>query len=150
MSNLQEGLTLLEQVCGNNKDNAISLATISLNTDINGFSIPYVRDVSSYYSNGYFYVTTHALSNKIIQIKENHNVAFGVHFEGLSGNGIAENLGCVLEPKNSELRSKLREVFEPWYDHANNEQDQNYVILAIKVTRLRVFRDEGKTDKEFK
>lgn len=52
-------LELLEEVCGN-KDNAISLATIRLTNGNNGLVNPAVRDVSAYYEDGIFYVTTHA------------------------------------------------------------------------------------------
>jgi len=31
--------------------------------------------------------------------------------------------------------NKLRTAFAPWYDSANNEQDENCCILAIQLTR---------------
>ena len=52
-----------------------------------------------------------AKSNKMQQIAQNKEVAFTVCFEGISGNGIGENLGWVLDPKNAELRAKLRKAF---------------------------------------
>jgi len=48
-----------------------------------------------------------------------------------------------LEPQNAALRTKLREVFADWYDDANNEQDENCVILAIRITSATIFRDHG-------
>jgi hypothetical protein len=63
--------------------------------------------------------------------------------EGISGHGIGENLGWVLDPKNAELRAKLRHAFADWYDHANNEHDEHCVILAIRITRGTIFRDHG-------
>lgn len=149
MKNDKTGLDFLNEVCGEGKDNAISLATIALSKDENGNSIPAVRDVSAFYEDGTFYVTTHALSNKVKESNINENVAFGVHFEGLSGKGKLRNLGWVLEESNSEIRTKLRETFEPWYDHANKEQDKNCCIIAIDVKYLRVFRNEGTIDLEF-
>jgi hypothetical protein len=47
----------------------------------------------------------------------------------------------VLDPKNASLRAKLREAFAPWYDFANNESDENCVILAIRITRATVIKD---------
>jgi hypothetical protein len=68
------------------------------------------------------------------QIAKNPEVSFSLNFGGFSGNGIAENLGWVLDPKNAELRTKLRAAFE-WYDNANNEKDENCCILAIRITK---------------
>ena len=48
-----------------------------------------------------------------------------------------------MEPQNAALRTKLREVFADWYDDANNEQDENCVILAIRITSATIFRDHG-------
>lgn len=86
---------------------------------------------------------TWAKSNKMQQIAQNKEVAFAVCFEGISGNGIGENLGWVLDPKNAEIRAKLRKAFIDWYYQANNEQDENCVILAICITRGTIFRDHG-------
>ena len=56
---------------------------------------------------------------------------------------LGENLGWVLDPINAELKAKLRKAFIDWYDQANNEQNENCVILAIRITRASIFRDEG-------
>ena len=64
MMNYEEGLTLLEEKFGNDKDNLISLATIARNCGENGLPRPMVRDVDAYYENGVFYVSTHESSNK--------------------------------------------------------------------------------------
>lgn len=77
------------------------------------------------------------------QIAQNKNVAFSACFEGISGSGIGENLGWVLDPKNAELRIKLRKTFADWYDQANNEQDKNCIIMAIRITRATIFKDHG-------
>lgn len=144
MSRYEEGLKMLETSCGNGRDNIIALATIATETNEAGNPHPFVREVDAYYEDGIFYVTTWGKSNKIQQIAKNKDVGFVVCQEGISGSGIGENLGWVLDPKNAELRLKLREAFSNWYDHANNEQDENCVILAIKMTRVAIFRDEGK------
>lgn len=143
MNRYEEGLKILEESCGNGKDNVIALSTIAIEPSADGTPFPYIRDVDAYYEDGVFYITTWAKSNKMQQIARNKEVAFVVHLEGISGNGIGENLGWVLDPKNAERRAKLRKAFSDWYDFANNEQDENCVILAIRFTRGRIFRDHG-------
>jgi general stress protein 26 len=143
MGRYEEGLKLIEESCGKGKDNVISLATIALEPGAGGKPRPYVRDVDAYYEDGVFYVTTWAESTKMKQIAQNAELAFAVHFEGISGNGTGENLGWVLDPKNAELRTKLRTAFADWYDQANKEDDTNCCILAIRVTRAAIFRDHG-------
>ncbi len=61
----------------------------------------------------------------------------------VSGHGIGKNLGWVLDPRNAELRTKLRTVFAIWYDEANNEQDENCCILSVRITKATVIKDHG-------
>lgn len=143
MSRYEDGLKLIEKSCGNGKDNVISLATIALEHGLGGKPHPYVRDVDAYYEDGVFYVATTANSTKMKQIAQNQEVAFAVHFEGISGSAAGENLGWVLDPKNAEIRAKLRKAFADWYDQANKENDENCCILAIRITRAAIFRDHG-------
>ena len=143
MNRYEEGLKLMEETCGNGKDNVIALSTIVMDPSVDETPSPCVREVDAYYEDGVFYITTWGKSNKMQQIAQNKKVAFSVCFEGISGNGIGENLGWVLDPKNAELRAKLRKVFSDWYDEANNEQDENCVILAIHITKATIFRDHG-------
>ncbi|MBI9011356.1 MAG: pyridoxamine 5'-phosphate oxidase family protein [Clostridiales bacterium] len=143
MNRYEEGLRLIEESCGNGKDNVIALATIAADPNVDGNPQPYVREVDAFYEDGVFYITTWGKSNKMIQIAKNKEVGFVVCKEGVSGSGLGENLGWVLDPRNAELRVKLRKAFSNWYDHANNEQDENCVILAIRMTRGTIFRDEG-------
>lgn len=143
MNRYEEGMKLIEESCGNKKDNVIAFSTIATEPGADGFLRPVVRDVNAYYEDGVFYVTTSAKSNKMQQIAQNKEVAFSVCFEGIYGNGIGENLGWVLASQNAELRAKLREVFADWYDDANDEQNENCVILAIRVTSATIFRDHG-------
>lgn len=145
MDRYEEGLRLIEESCGNGKDNVIALATIALDPSAEGNLHPFIREVDAYYEEGVFYITTWGKSNKMLQIAKNKEVGFVVCQEGISGSGIGENLGWVLDPQNAEIRNKLRIAFKNWYDHANNEQDKNCVILAVRMTRVAIFRDEGAT-----
>lgn len=135
MSNYEEGFKLLDEKFGNGKDNIIALATIAREPNNDGTPRPVVRGVDAYYEDGLFYVTTHAKSNKMQQIEKNPQVSIASASEMFTASGIGENLGWVLEPKNAELRNKLRIAFAPWYDSANNEKDENCCILAIRLTR---------------
>ena len=143
MSKYNEGIQLIEERCGNGKDNIISLATIAIEPNADGKPRPYVRDVDAYYEDGVFYTVTWAKSTKMQQIEQNPEVAFTACFEWLSGNGIGENLGWILDPKNAELRTKIRRAFAKWYDDANNENDEGCCILAIRITRCAVIKDHG-------
>lgn len=141
MTRFEEGLKIVEECLGNGKDNVISLSTLAYEAD--NRLVPFVRDVDAFYEDGVFYITTWAKSKKIQQVEKNQDVAFAVHFEGISGNGIGKNLGWVMDPKNAAIRSKLREAFSEWYDVANNEKDENCVILAVEMTKGYIFRDHG-------
>ena len=143
MSRYEEGLKIIEERCGNYKDNVLSLATIALEPNPDGKPRPCVREVDAFYEDGVFYVTTWAESGKMLQIAKNPEVAFAVSSKWISGSGIGENLGWVLDPKNAELRTKLRKAFADWYDFANNEKDERCVILAIRITKAVVIVDHG-------
>lgn len=143
MSRYEEGLKVMEERCGNGKDNLISLATIAMEPNADGNPRPYIRELDAYYEDGVFYVTTWSKSTKMQQITQNQEVAFSVCSQWLSGNGIGENLGWVLDPKNAGIRSKLRAAFAEWYDFANNEADENCIILAIRITHATVIKDHG-------
>lgn len=135
MSMYEEGIKLIEETFGNGKDNAISLATIAREPNVDGKPRPVVRSVDAYYEDGTFYVVTYKKSNKMLQIEQNQEVSVAGCSEMFTANGIGENLGWVLNPKNAEIRTKLRTAFAEWYDMANNEKDENCCILAIHLTR---------------
>lgn len=135
MSKYEEGMTILEEKFGNGKDNVIALATIAIEQAADGRPSPVVRDVDAYYEDGVFYVVTWAESSKMKQIAHNNEVGIAVCFEWFTASGTGENLGWVLDPKNAEIRTKLRGAFAKWYDMANNENDKNCCILAIRLTR---------------
>jgi hypothetical protein len=137
MNEYEEGLQLLEEKFGNGKDNAIALATIALEPNAGGTPRPVVRGVDAYYEDGAFYVTTHGKLNKMRQIAKNTEVSIASCSEMFTASGIGENLGWVLDPKNADLRNKLRKVFAPWYDQANNEKDENCCVLAIRLREER-------------
>ena len=143
MSKYEEGLQLMQERCGNGKDNLISLSTIAMTPGADGKPRPYARDVDAFYEDGTFYVSTSAKATKMQQIAHNSEVAFTVCGEWVSGNGVGENLGWVMEPKNAELRLKLREAFSAWYDFANNESSEESIILAIRITRATLIKDHG-------
>lgn len=135
MSMFEEGYKLLDEIFGNGKDNIISIATIAREPAANGKPRPVVRSVDAYYEDGIFYAVTYANSNKMLQIAENQEISISGCMEMFTASGVGENLGWVLDPKNKELRSKLRTVFAEWYDMANNEKDENCCILAIHFTK---------------
>ncbi|HEY8350428.1 MAG TPA: pyridoxamine 5'-phosphate oxidase family protein [Clostridia bacterium] len=143
MDRFEEGLKIFDERCGNGKDNIIALATFSTEENAEGKPRPRVREVDALYENGVFYITTWAKSAKMQQIAQNPEVAFAVSGKWISGNGIGENLGWVLDPKNAGVRAKLREAFAEWYDDANNENDENCIILAIRITSATVLKDHG-------
>ena len=135
MNEYEEGLRLMEEKFGNGKDNAISLATVAREPNSDGSPRPVVRSVDAYYEDGTFYVVTHAKSNKMQQIAQNSEVSVAGCLEMFTANGTGENLGWVLDPKNAEIRAKLRTAFANWYDMANNENDKNCCILAVHLTK---------------
>lgn len=149
MSNYSKGLRILENKCGNNRDNVISLATISTQLNEQGCPIPSVRNVNAYYEEGIFYIVTYGKSNKMIEISKNNEVAFSVDQKNITGNGTAENLGWVLDPKNAEIRAKLRSVFAKWYDEANDEADENFCYAAIHITNATVVSGHGPTTRKY-
>lgn len=135
MSNYEEGFKLLDEKFGNGKDNLIALATIGREPNVAGAPRPVVRAVDAYYEDGVFYATTNVKSNKMQQILINPEVSVASCTEMFTASGVGENLGWVLDPKNADLRNKLRKTFAAWYDKANNEKDENCCILAVRLTK---------------
>lgn len=134
-STYEEGMKLIDKKFGNGKDNLISLATIARELSADGKPRPVVRCVDAYYEDSTFYVVTYGKSNKMLQIEQNAEVSIALSSEMFTAVGVGENLGWVLDPKNAEIRTKLRTAFASWYDMANNEKDKNCCILAIHLTR---------------
>ncbi|WP_071429076.1 pyridoxamine 5'-phosphate oxidase family protein [Angelakisella massiliensis] len=108
------------------KDTVIALATVK-------DDVPYVRSVNAYYENGAFYIITHALSNKMKQIKSNPTVAISGDWFTAHGKGI--NLGYFRKEENHVIAEKLKKVFAEWIDNGhNNFDDENTIILRIELT----------------
>ena len=135
MGSFEEGFRLMEEKFGNGRDNLIALATIAREHCDGGKVCPAVRTVDAYYEDGCFYSVVNAKSNKILQIAQNDEVAVSAYEEMFTAAGKGENLGWALDPKNAEIRTKLRSAFADWYDMANNENDENCCILAIYLTK---------------
>ena len=135
MDLFEEGYSLLDEKFGNGKDNVISLATIACDLSEKGSPLPVVRGVNAIYEDGVFYVTTNLKSNKMKQIHNNPEVSIASLTEMFTASGTGENLGWILDPKNADLRMKLRKAFAFWYESANNEQDENWCILAIRLKK---------------
>ncbi len=119
----QAGAVMRERFGG---DALIALATVE-----NG--LPQVRTVNSHYADGAFYVITHALSNKMRQIRAQPRVA--VSGEWFTGHGVAEDLGPLMAADNRALRDCLRQAFAAWYDNGHtDEHDPDTHILRIRLT----------------
>ncbi len=108
------------------KDSLIALAT-----EENG--VPHVRYVDAYYENGCFYIITHALSNKMRQMKDNPLVAIAGEWFTAHGKGI--DLGYFGKVENRQIAKRLKEVFADWIDNDHNDlSDENTVILCVELT----------------
>ena len=108
------------------KDAIIALATTENKT-------PYVRYVNAYYENGAFYIITHALSNKMIHIKDNSVVAIAGDWFTAHGKGVS--LGYFGKKENCLIAEKLKKIFAGWiYNGHTDFNDENTVILCIQLT----------------
>lgn len=138
MNKFEEGLRTLEELFGNSRDNFIALATVDQD------NLPSVRNVDAYYEDGVFYAVTYSNTKKMRDIELNPNIAVAIHNDSwFNGRALGFNLGWVLDEKNQELRRKLKEVFKPWYDIANDESDKNCCYLAIKLTSGEIVKDHA-------
>ena len=142
MSKYEEGLKLIEERCGNGKDNLLALATVAIEQNIEGKFCPRVRDVDAYYENGVFYISTHAKSAKMREIQQNKEVAFSVCGQWISGKGIGENIGWVKDDKNADIRTKMKKYFK-WFDEVGGEDSPDSIILRVNITKATVIKDHG-------
>ena len=132
MSRYEEGIKLIEESCGNGKDNVIALSTVVMEPNADGMPSSCVRDVDAYYEDGVFYITTWAKSNKMLQIAQNKETAFAVCFEGIYGHAGSEECGTESETSpgicrlvRSGKRRKRRELCysgDPHYSCQNHER----------------------------
>jgi len=132
VSKYENAMKLMEELCGNGKEEVIALATISLSPNAAGSPSPAVRMVCAYYEDGIFYVSTDAKKNKILQIEKNKEVSVaGLGWYTFQGR--AENLGWVKDEKNAEIRAKFKEIFD-WFDEVGDEDNPNSIVLRITLT----------------
>ena len=123
------------------KDSVIALATTENGT-------PYVRYVNGFYDAGAFYVITHRLSGKMMQIKNNPEVAIAGEWFTAHGAGI--DMGYFEAEENDKKKKKLRLAFEEWIDNGHNDfNDKNTIILCIRLTNGTLFSNGKRYEIEF-
>lgn len=123
------------------RDSVISLATCVDN-------VPFVRCVDAYYEDGAFYILTYALSNKMKHIEKNPRV--GIAGEWFTAQGEGENLGYFGNEENQQIADKMKIVFSEWIDNGhNNFQDENTIILRVKLTKGILYADGTKYEIKF-
>ena len=64
MSKYENAMKIMDELCGNGKDNVIALATISLTPNSAGNPRPVVRMVDAYYEDGVFYISSDSRKNQ--------------------------------------------------------------------------------------
>jgi uncharacterized pyridoxamine 5'-phosphate oxidase family protein len=132
MTKYENAIKLLEELCGNDKEELIALATISSTPNSEGKTRPSVRMVCAYYEDGRFYISTDATKNKMLEIEQNNEVAVaGIGW--YTFNGIAENLGWVKDEKNGAIRARFKKVFD-WFDEVGDEDNPNSIVLCVTLT----------------
>lgn len=144
MSQYDDGLKVIQEVCGNDQEKVISLSTIAIKKGDQEDCMPCTRDVCAFYEDGSLYISTSQKSRKILQITTNPEVAFSVVMESISGNGIAKNLGWVKDPKNEYIRLKMHKIFADWFFIDNNEDDPDSIVLEIKIKKCTIAREGGR------
>ena len=142
MSKYENAMKLMEERCGNCKEEVIALATISISSNAADNPRPAVRMVCAYYEDGVFYVSTDSRKNKMLQIQKNNDVSVG----GLGWyafQGTAENLGWVKDEKNAEIRANFKKIFD-WFDEVGDEDNPNSIVLRISLTEGTIIDNEKK------
>ncbi len=142
MSKYENAMKLMEERCGNGKEEVIALATISLSASATGNPRPAVRMVCAYYEDRVFYVSTDAKKSKMLQIEKNNEVSVcGLGWYTFQGT--AENLGWVKDEKNAEIRAKFKKIFD-WFDEVGDEDNPNSIVLRISLTEGTIIDNEEK------
>ena len=109
---------------------------------------PWVRTVNGYYENGSFYVITHALSNKMRQLKD--NPAAAICGDWFTAQGRGENIGHPRDGVNARLADRIRNAFREWYDNGHtDENDPNVCILRIRLTEAVLFHHGTRYNLDF-
>ncbi len=142
MTKYENAMRLLEERCGNDKEELIALATISLAPNAAGNPRPAVRMVCAYYEDGVFYVSTDEKKNKMLQIEKNAEVSVcGLDWYVFQGK--AENLGWVKDEKNAKIRAKFKTIFD-WFDEVGDEDNPTSIVLRITLTEGTIIDNERK------
>lgn len=131
MTKYEKAMKLMDDFCGNGKDNLIALATISLDSSNEALS-PAVRMVDAYYEDRTFYVSSASWKNKTKEIEKNNIVSI-CGMDLFTAKGQAENLGWVKDEKNAEIREKMKKYFE-WFEDHGNEDSPDSIVLRISLT----------------
>lgn len=142
MSKYENAMKLMEERCGNGKEEVIALATISLSQGVTTNSRPAVRMVCAYYEDSAFYVSTDAKKSKMLQIEKNNEVSV-CGLDWYTCQGTAENLGWVKEEKNAEIRAKFKKNFD-WFDEVGDEDNPDSIVLRINLTEGIIIDNEKK------
>ena len=130
MGKYENAIKLMEERCGNGKDNLIALATISLAPGAAGNPRPSVRMIDAYYEDGVFYISTGANKSKMPEIEKNNEVAIG-GMDWFTAKGTAENLGWV--KNNADIRTKMKKYFS-WFDEHGGEDSPDSIVLRVTLT----------------
>ncbi|MDY5853542.1 MAG: pyridoxamine 5'-phosphate oxidase family protein [Bacilli bacterium] len=111
-------------------------------------NMTYVRVINAYFEDGSFSVITYGLSSKMKHIKANLNVS--LCGEWLTAYGTSINLGYFVKNSNKNITDKLRSAFSNRIDNGhNNFQDENTIILQIKLTIGEHFSHGTRYDIDF-
>ena len=82
------------------------------------------------------------------QIKQNPVISIAADW--FTASGIGENLGYFGSEQNKELAGKMKSKFSEWIDNGhNNFEDENTIILKLKLTRGVLFSNGTRYDIEF-
>ena len=132
MTDYENAINVMKELFG--RDYQFALSTAKNN-------IPSSRYVDTYFDGESFYVVTHMLSQKAVEIADNPNVSLCCQkMHAFSGQ--AKHIGHPLNPENAEIRSALIKAFEPWYFNHNNEADENMCYIKINPT-VGFFHKDG-------
>ena len=142
MSKYENAMKLMEERCGNGKEEVIALGTISLSSNAAGNPRPAVRMVCAYYEDGVFYVSTDAQKNKMLQIEKNNETPVA-GLDWYAFHGTAENLGWVKVEKNAQIRAKFKKTFG-WFDKVGDADNPNSIVLRIALTEGTITDNEQK------
>ncbi len=142
MNKYENAIKLMEEFCGNGKDNLIALATISLTPNAADNPRPAVRMVDAYYEAGVFYVSSSSKKNKTLEIEKNNEVSV-CGLDLFTAQGTAENLGWIKDEKNAEIRRKMKKYFA-WFNDHGNEDSPDSIVLRITLMEGTITDNEQK------